>query len=339
MTSSKDDTALLGKTSSSDFGKNAKPLQERKSAALLRPAQRPLSVSGVKGLTGSQASVAMQSISEAGPTSQPPLQKKTVIKRKTTVFKDEVALAPAAADAVATSKEVSSALAVAPVHKNLAPRHHKSQPHLKDEKPVLRKTKSRFIKELPTDERQVNHLALSSDAPDTRSDGLELSGRIDIALPPLEIAAPSSFVSQPPQSEQDASSCEVEDKDVQQLILEQDRALAATAAQYVDSTAPKPISEPEEYWEDEDNDTTYDDEGYTTARSYRSRDNTTGGPTVVLFPKVTAKARREIASAKQWVESMRTEDDAEDEYWDITMVSEYSEEIFVYMKELEVSYS
>jgi G2/mitotic-specific cyclin 3/4 len=332
MASSKDDSALPGKTNFSDLNKSAKPLQERKSAALLRPAQRPLSLPGLKGPIGSQASAAMQSINENGETSQPQ-QKKTVIKRKTTVFKDEVSIAPVAVDTAAPPQEGSSAFALAPVHQNLPPRHHKSQPHLKDEKPVLRKTKSRFIKEQPVDEKQVNLLTLSSDAPDARSDGVELSERAPIALPPPEIAAPSAFVSQPKEA---VSSPPAENKDIQQLILEQDRILAATAAEYVESTAPKPVSEPEECWEDEDNDIIYDDEGYTTARSYRSRDNTTGGPTIVLFPKVTAKTRREIAGAKQWVESIRTEDDAEDEYWDITMVSEYSEEIFAYMKELEV---
>lgn len=97
-------------------------------------------------------------------------------------------------------------------------------------------------------------------------------------------------------------------------------------------------SEPEEYWDDEEYENEEDD-GYVTARSYRSRsENTTGGATTVLFPKYNPKARREIAMAKQFVESSRTADDIEDEMWDTSMVAEYGDEIFEYMREMEVSF-
>jgi hypothetical protein len=97
-------------------------------------------------------------------------------------------------------------------------------------------------------------------------------------------------------------------------------------------------SEPEEYWDDDEDDNDEDD-GYVTARSYRSRsENTTGGATTVLFPKYNPKARREIAMAKQLVESSRTTDDIEDEMWDTSMVAEYGDEIFEYMREMEVSF-
>jgi hypothetical protein len=95
-------------------------------------------------------------------------------------------------------------------------------------------------------------------------------------------------------------------------------------------------SEPEDYWEDEDEDN-YGDDGYVTARSHRSRgDNTTGGATIVLFPKVTQKVKRELAIAKQFVEATRTVEDMEDESWDTSMVAEYGDEIFQYMREREV---
>lgn len=97
-------------------------------------------------------------------------------------------------------------------------------------------------------------------------------------------------------------------------------------------------SEPEEYWDDEEDENDEDD-GYVTARSYRSRsENTTGGATTVLFPKYNPKARREIAMAKQLVESSRTADDIDDEMWDTSMVAEYGDEIFEYMREMEVSF-
>ncbi|EED12888.1 G2/mitotic-specific cyclin (Clb3), putative [Talaromyces stipitatus ATCC 10500] len=95
-------------------------------------------------------------------------------------------------------------------------------------------------------------------------------------------------------------------------------------------------SEPEEYWDDDEDDNEEDD-GYVTARSYRSRsENTTGGATTVLFPKYNTKARREIAMAKQLVEASRTTDDIEDEMWDTSMVAEYGDEIFEYMREMEI---
>ncbi|PGH01788.1 hypothetical protein AJ80_08954 [Polytolypa hystricis UAMH7299] len=95
-------------------------------------------------------------------------------------------------------------------------------------------------------------------------------------------------------------------------------------------------TEPEEYWDDED-DENYDEDGYVTARSYRSRgDNTTGGATVVLFPKVTQQVKHELALAKQTVEKSRTLEDIEDDFWDTSMVAEYGEEIFQYMREQEI---
>lgn len=97
-------------------------------------------------------------------------------------------------------------------------------------------------------------------------------------------------------------------------------------------------SEPEEYWDDEEEENDEDD-GYVTARSYRSRsENTTGGATTVLFPKYNPKARREIAMAKELVESSRTADDIDDEMWDTSMVAEYGDEIFEYMREMEVNF-
>lgn len=91
-----------------------------------------------------------------------------------------------------------------------------------------------------------------------------------------------------------------------------------------------------EYWDEDDEEEYYDADGYTTARSLRSRgDNTTGGVTLVLAPRVTAKSKRELEAAKQYVEANRTVEDAEDEQWDTSMVAEYGEEIFEYMHELE----
>ncbi|OLN95414.1 G2/mitotic-specific cyclin-4 [Colletotrichum chlorophyti] len=97
------------------------------------------------------------------------------------------------------------------------------------------------------------------------------------------------------------------------------------------------LSETEEYWDEEDEEELYDDQGYTTAHSYRSRgDLTTGGPTMVLAPKITDKVQQELETARAIVESTRTQEEVDDEVWDVCMVAEYGDEIFEYMRELEM---
>jgi G2/mitotic-specific cyclin 3/4 len=92
----------------------------------------------------------------------------------------------------------------------------------------------------------------------------------------------------------------------------------------------------EEYWDEDDEEEYYDVDGYTTARSLRSRgDNTTGGVTLVLAPRTTAKTQRELEAARLFVEANRSAEDVEDEQWDTSMVAEYGDEIFEYMHALE----
>ncbi|KAI0911164.1 cyclin-like protein [Ustulina deusta] len=90
---------------------------------------------------------------------------------------------------------------------------------------------------------------------------------------------------------------------------------------------------------DDEDDHCYDDKGYTTAHSYRSHgDNTTGGVTTVMFPpKITKKGQAEIEIAKQIVESKRTAEEIQEDAWDISMVAEYGDDIFRYMKEQEMT--
>ncbi|EME47235.1 hypothetical protein DOTSEDRAFT_166117 [Dothistroma septosporum NZE10] len=81
----------------------------------------------------------------------------------------------------------------------------------------------------------------------------------------------------------------------------------------------------EEDFDDEDQD-------YMTAQSFDMRDTT---ETTIFNPAQTKKNKQEIAEAKLWVEANRTPDDIEDEQWDTSMVAEYGEEIFDYMREME----
>lgn len=138
---------------------------------------------------------------------------------------------------------------------------------------------------------------------------------------------------------QDATEIQVGGADVQYAGYAEDQTSRAIVEQYPGSYRDQrklpPLPEPEEYWED-DEEEVYDEQGYTTAHSYRSRGDTTGGVTTVLAPKVTLNVRRELAAAKHVVESSRTMEEIEDEAWDTSMVAEYGDEIFAYMRELEV---
>lgn len=86
---------------------------------------------------------------------------------------------------------------------------------------------------------------------------------------------------------------------------------------------------------DEDEEEYYYEEGYTTSRSFGLHGESTGAITTVIAPKTKEKDLLELATAKAFVDSTRTPEDIEDEAWDTSMVAEYGDEIFGYMKELE----
>lgn len=87
----------------------------------------------------------------------------------------------------------------------------------------------------------------------------------------------------------------------------------------------------EQYYDEEDDNYYYDDE-YTLATTHGE---STSGVTTVLVPFNSKKVEHELAIARAHVESTRTAEDIEDEQWDTSMVAEYGDEIFGYMKSLE----
>ena len=98
-----------------------------------------------------------------------------------------------------------------------------------------------------------------------------------------------------------------------------------------------PLEESEEYWEEGEDDDYYDVDGYATARSCKSRgDNTTGAMTIVLAPRVTARHAKELEAARLYVEKTTYFDEIEEDLGDMTLVAEYSDDIFEYMRKLEV---
>jgi G2/mitotic-specific cyclin 3/4 len=198
--------------------------------------------------------------------------------------------------------EAPEAAPIAPVHQTLAPRHYKSQPQLKQDQIVIRQTQSK-----PAAGDSSKNVAVDNSYP--VHERLEDDGLIDGTEEEyVQLHAIDHRQGIPSQATQEA-------------VIRLHRQL---------QQQPPLVSEPEEYWEEEDEEEMYDEAGYTTGGA------TTGGATTIFFPKETKKSRKELAEAKAIVESMRTPEEIEDDLWDTSMVAEYSEEIFEYMKELEV---
>lgn len=293
-----DELVPVGKNTSNDFVEKPFAPQE-KPAAFLRPAQRPLA--GLKGF--------LPNTSLANPATdaqQALVKPRTLSKRATTIFKDSTASESNQAPPSAAQSVLSNNAPLAPVHQSLGPRQHKSQPQLKADQPPLRRTQSKII-ESPNEDAPKESV--------NQNDSEQCSNRAE--------KKPKS-AAEIQRENQQAEELAIQ---IRKEIDRQDRQLPL----------PPLVSEPEEYWEEEEEEELYDEQGYATAHSYKSRgDNTTGGATTVLFPKVTNKVKKELAMAKDIVENSRTAEEIEDEQWDTSMVAEYGDEIFEYMRELEV---
>lgn len=289
-------------------------------AAFLRPAQRPLNAGSKIQL----APAAREPIAKPVQQTQQAQQVQAVqvnrvtTKSTTVIFKDPAESEQLPKPAVQTIIQVPTG----PAHMSLAPRHYKSQPYLKPAPSTLQLAQSKPV--------AVEHVA-----PIVNSD-------------PIYEDAPEQPLAQSPKDNYQSYMKLIEDKDneivhevkeareIGEAQVAQESVMPVASAAEAHHRLPS-LPEPEEYWEEEDEEI-YDEQGYTTAHSYRSRgDNTTGGATTVLLPKITHKVRKEIAEAKELVERMRTPEEIDDEAWDTSMVAEYGEEIFSYMRELEVS--
>ncbi|KAB5545602.1 cyclin-like protein [Coniochaeta sp. 2T2.1] len=200
------------------------------------------------------------------------------------------------------------------------PRHFKSQPQLRTEQqPVLRRTQSRHLGSNPSP--LIN---LEEDvAEPSYHDAMEnLSGLSNLVKDQLQVEPSSSMTLQETRFDHHFHA----ERDAQIDLIND------PAGYHVDQDA---MTEPDDNWDDEEGDL-YDEQGFTTAHSFKSHgDNTTGGVTTMLAPKVTAKIQKELDIARTIVEATTTEEQLEDEEWDPTMVAEYGEEIFAYMRKLE----
>jgi hypothetical protein len=112
--------------------------------------------------------------------------------------------------------------------------------------------------------------------------------------------------------------------------------LYVPAVETQDSPATRPrrgsIDDLLEAWDEEEE--YFDAENYSIARY----DNTTGTSMIVPEPRFTARTAQELAHAKEWVEENTSDEEMEEEAWDMTLVTEYGEEIFSYLRKVEVSF-
>ncbi|KAF2168209.1 hypothetical protein M409DRAFT_21653 [Zasmidium cellare ATCC 36951] len=90
----------------------------------------------------------------------------------------------------------------------------------------------------------------------------------------------------------------------------------------------------DQYIEDDFDD---EDQDYMTAQSFDLRGELT--ETTIFNPQHGKKHKQELADAKVWVEANRTAEDIEDEQWDTSMVAEYGDDIFEYMRDMETRMS
>jgi G2/mitotic-specific cyclin 3/4 len=241
-----------------------------------------------------------------------PVIKPAASKKATMVYFDKETDVSVRPDIGPSANELA-ALTEKPI-KN--PRHYKSQPQLKTDQPVLRRTQSRYINKC----EKIPDMEYEIDLPDdvteaAYEDAVEQFSK-DVSISAQDALAEFADASKHAPSVEFASEAQV----------------ALVPAQ-----APAVNSEAEEYWDEDDEQELYDEQGYTTAHSDRSHgDNTTQGVTTLVAPKVTAGIERELEVAKAIVLENLSEEEVEEEAWDVSMVAEYGDEIFAYMRQLEV---
>ena len=341
---SKDDTAIGGKGNHHVFEKVIPSQQDRKTTSLLRPAQRPLSVSGLKSLSNDLPVTTNQlntnlPLAEVQDVPQPSVAaantRKVMTKKSTSIFKDAVSTQPEY-HMSETHKPLSSGAPLAPVNRDFPPKNQSTQLSQSDkEEPRLTRQRSKQLAERPQEKEILNPATqTSSEEPVAlRSDGIYIDEQGQVQsydyVDPIKLAEIILV------EENNTITRDVP----KQSDVRDEHSKASTIQSYPEparKSALTTVSEPEEYWDDEGEEN-YEEEGYVTARSFKSRgENTTGGATTVLFPKLNQKAKKELAAAKDLIEGSKTIEEIEDEAWDTTMVAEYGEEIFQYMKDLEV---
>lgn len=208
------------------------------------------------------------------------------------------------------------------------PRHHKSQPQLKFQQPSLRRTQSKFLEKIDYESTTLD-IPEESELKELHVSTLEQASGHTIYFDTGSYHLGSDSQSQAHEVERMvlATNCSA--------ILD---ARPTTGQSFKESSYPA-LSEPEEWDEEEDEEYDDKDQVYITAHSFRTRDYNSidMGVTTLLAPKFTTRVQRELEEARIEVEDTRMADDFEEEAWDVSMVAEYGDDIFDYLRELEAS--
>lgn len=342
---SKDDSVVGAKARCADPEKLVTLQQDKKSAALLRPAQRPLSVSGLKNLLNNVTNTSSQvvvkhsrtEVQEFANTSAPVANtRKTLTKRNTTVFKD-LSHAPQNKSHPDLLRPTSTAIHPAFLELPVAGPEEKSREEVERQHKV-RRTNSKPQLEVEDKVPAADLPETSEKAEAIRSDGIYIDnhGEIQVYQCTTEGDRETGLETVPQDNGVQLAEAKMPHHEINsdQVVETYEEPQPELTRKHRLTS----VSEPEEYWDEDEEEENYDEEGYVTARSYKSRgENTINGATTILFPKMNQRVKRELAAAKELVESAKAADEYSDESWDTTMVAEYGEEIFQYMKDLEVS--
>lgn len=339
----RDDSAIGAKSKLSIVKETVAALEEikPKPAPAQRPAQRPLSVSGIKGFIS-------QFTSSAAPTVAPASK---VVAEEPKPYQQDAALPlkrpqPTRASTV-VYREAYQEEQLATNPPNVGPAKAASANIAK----ALTQTTRRFTTSaaqapatllpelksiLPEDELRPLS-ASSSTYVDSHSDSAQRSSSGGVELFQPQFHGTANFETYEDASAQANIHNELLPSLVELDELLQDKVPPPSSADEQARQIAPPAGEKWDYLYDD----VEDDDGYTTARSLKSHgDYTTGPMTTVLAPRMTARVERELAAAKHFVlMSKETSELEEDEAWDTSMVAEYGEEIFEYMRKLEVSSS
>ncbi|KAG8530257.1 uncharacterized protein KY384_004758 [Bacidia gigantensis] len=343
---SKDDS-VIGAKAGHKLKENLQPIPE-KQTTFQKPAQRPATIGSLKSLlnnvttSSSQVAVKLPVAATQHPIAEQLMGRKIVNRKSVAVLTEHSAsgLVPREKLAIEPKKSLPSLGPIPPVHREL-PRvqniHREGQEA--GSQANLRRTRSKYL-----------------DAPESQEPAVDpepLTTQPDNVAPPPPDGVSADQAKEPSaisNTHDDLESIIKEASILEKALAENHHITRVPLSDHIatveqNTVYPElarrhnlpPVSEPEEYWEEEEIPETYEEDGYVTARSFKSRgDNTTGGATTILFPKMSQRTRKEIALAKEMIEGAKTVEELEDEAWDTTMVAEYGDEIFEYMRNLEV---
>lgn len=289
-------------------GKETKTQQEKKTSMLQQPAQKPLPTHNASTIQP------LFEVSQNGPT------RNILARRATTIFRDHSTLAH-------ISQQINEGL----------PR--KSESTAQPSAVLKSKVEVQLPEPIPTQSIESK----------PRSHSYLLAGIADLHIPtaPIENEKPLPTEVPAVAVPLKKSAALYEMPVIVDIRLAEAKMMAILHSKdniIPQAIEPLPVKGPErnDYYDTQayidDYDENLEDDGYVTARSYRSRpDNLTDGNlTTILKPLINREFERELQAAAAVMSSLQEPSGADDDDWDISMVSEYKDEIFEYYLELEV---